>query len=84
MAVSQGSEPSGWGDWTGPSWGASTCDQWSVADVAAHLGVRPKTVTGYLAKGQMPRPDGRLGRTPWWWSGTIVAWAKDRPRTPTR
>ena len=52
-------------------------EQWSVADVANYLGVKPRTVTAYLARGQMPPPGGRIGRSPWWWSTTIRAW---RPR----
>ena len=55
------------------SWGMID-RQWSVTDVAAHLGVKPKTVTAYLAREQMPAPDGRLGRTPWWWESTIRSW----------
>lgn len=53
-------------------------DQWSPADVAAHLGVQPKTVTGYLARGRMPEPDGRVGRTPWWRPETIRAWRQSK------
>lgn len=56
------------------SLGAKFDRQWSVTDVAAHLGVKPRTVTAYLARKQMPTPDGRLGRTPWWWETTIRSW----------
>jgi len=49
-------------------------EQWTVADVAAHLNVAPSTVRAYAARGQMPAPDGRLGRTPWWWPDTIKTW----------
>lgn len=52
-------------------------EQWTVAEVAAHLGISPSAVTSYTARGQMPAPDGRMGRTPWWWADTIRAW---RPR----
>lgn len=51
-------------------------EQWGVADVAAHLGVRPGTVRAYVARGQMPPPDGRLGRTPWWWAASIQEWTR--------
>lgn len=51
-----------------------TREQWSVADVAAYLGVKPRTVTAYLARQQMPAPDGRVGRSPWWWASTIKGW----------
>ena len=55
----------------------NTRAQWSVADAAAHLGVKPRTITAYLARGQMPPADGYIGRSPWWWSTTIREW---RPR----
>lgn len=48
--------------------------QWSVAEVAAYLGVKPRTVTAYHARGQMPPADGYVGRSPWWWPATIKAW----------
>lgn len=50
--------------------------QWSVAEVAAYLGVKSRTVTAYLARGQMPPADGRVGRSPWWWDRTIREWRK--------
>lgn len=52
-------------------------DPWTIAEVAEHLGVATSTVRAYAARGQMPPPDGRLGRTPWWRADTIRAW---RPR----
>lgn len=53
-------------------------EQWTPAEVATYLGWRgTKGVSAYLARGRMPAPDGRLGRTPWWWAATIKAW---RPR----
>ena len=54
-----------------------TARQWSVADVATYLNVKPRTITAYLARGQMPAADGRVGRSPWWWDRTIKQW---RPR----
>lgn len=53
-------------------------DRWTTADVAAYLDVKESTVRGYAARGQMPAPDGRLGRTPWWRPATIKTW---RPLT---
>lgn len=52
---------------------------WAVSDVAAHIGVSPATVRAYLARGQMPAPDGRLGRAPWWKPATITEWHQGRP-----
>jgi len=49
-------------------------EQWSVAEVAAYLGVYRSTVTAYRSRGQMPQPDGYVGRSPWWRPETIRAW----------
>ena len=53
----------------------------TVADVAARLGVQRRTVEAYRHHPQygFPEPDGRLGRTPWWWPATIDTWQKGRP-----
>lgn len=53
-----------------------TSQQWTLAAVADHLGVTLSTVRAYRARGQMPPPDGILGRTPWWWSSTITGWER--------
>jgi len=47
---------------------------WSVAEVAAYLGVLPGTVPAYASRGQMPQPDGYVGRSPWWRPETIRTW----------
>ena len=52
--------------------------QLSTAEVAGMLGVKPVTVSSYHHHGRMPKPDGRTGRTPWWWLGTITAWQASR------
>lgn len=49
-------------------------DPWTVGDVADYLDVRTSTVRAYVARGQMPAPDGRIGRTPWWRAATIRGW----------
>jgi hypothetical protein len=51
-----------------------TATQWTIEDVARYLGVGTSTVRAYTARGQMPPPDGKLGRTPWWKPDTIRAW----------
>lgn len=56
----------------------SAREQWTVPDVATHIKVEPSTVTSYRARGQMPEPDGYMGRTPWWWADTIRAWHESR------
>lgn len=54
--------------------------QWDVAAVAAELGVKPATVRAYMARGQMPTPDGRIGGSPWWFEETIIEWIPTRRR----
>jgi predicted DNA-binding transcriptional regulator AlpA len=54
-------------------------DHLTIPDVAAVAGVKPKTIGAYMARGQMPPPDGRLGRTPWWRPDTIKHWLANRP-----
>lgn len=49
---------------------------WTIAAVAEHLKVTTSTVRSYAARGQMPPPDGRIGRTPWWNAETIRAWRR--------
>lgn len=51
--------------------------------VAELLGVSPKTITSYKARGQMPKPDRQYGRTPLWRYSTIEAW-RGELRTPIR
>lgn len=47
---------------------------WTTTDVARYLGVQIGTVSAYRVRGQMPQPDGRVGRTWVWWPATIRAW----------
>lgn len=49
--------------------------------VAELLGVSPKTISSYKARGQMPAPDREYGRTPLWKYSTIQEWRKNL-RTP--
>lgn len=49
------------------------------AEAAARAGIAPSTWRDYVAKGYAPRPDGRIGRTPWWWPATIDEWLPTRP-----
>lgn len=51
--------------------------------VAELLGVSPKTISSYKARGQMPKPDREYGRTPLWKYSTIQEWRKDL-RTPIK
>lgn len=61
---------------------------WDTTAVAERLGVKPETVSSYLARGMMPAPDGRYGRAPVWREDTVEAWIASRPgmgnRTPRK
>jgi hypothetical protein len=63
-------------------------DWWVPQDVAAFLGVTPRTVSSYKARGQMPEPDRHFGRTPAWRPARIIEWHNRRPghggRPPNR
>jgi hypothetical protein len=55
--------------------------QLDTRGVAAHLGLKPKTITRYNAadfreRYGFPEPDGHLGGRPWWWDTTIDAWER--------
>lgn len=47
-----------------------------VADVAEQFGIKPSTVTSYLARDQMPAADGYDKDGPWWDPETIAAWKR--------
>lgn len=47
--------------------------------VAELLGVSPKTISAYKARGQMPKPDREYGRTPLWRLSTIQKWRGEIP-----
>lgn len=58
-------------------------DWWTVAHVATYLGVATSTLRAYVARGQMPLPDRRLGRKMWLWRPTtIMRWDKRRKVRP--
>jgi predicted DNA-binding transcriptional regulator AlpA len=51
--------------------------------IAELLGVSPKTISAYKARGQMPKPDKQYGRTPLWKYSTIKEW-RDELKTPIK
>lgn len=56
-------------------------EPWDTAKVAWYLQVQPGSLRRMrMRKGFMPEPDGFIGRSPWWWASTILAWAEDRPQ----
>lgn len=50
----------------------------TTEDVAAALNVAPATIRAYNARGQMPPPSGRIGRTPYWHPDDIEPWLEQR------
>lgn len=56
-------------------------DWWTVGEVATFLGVKRTTLSAYLARGQMPPPDRRFGRTLAWRPETIRDWRAGRDQT---
>jgi hypothetical protein len=63
---------------------ADSLDVMGVAEVAALIGVAPKTVGAYLARGQMPAPDVKLACGPIWARETIEAWTAKREQRTER
>ncbi len=56
---------------------------WSTTrDVATFLDVAPSTIRGYVARGQMPEANRRIGGEPVWRPETIRRWHNQRPRQP--
>lgn len=55
-------------------------DWWTTRDVATFLGIAPSTIRAYVARGQMPEADRRIGREPVWRPATIRRWHSQRPR----
>ena len=52
--------------------------QWTMPDIAAHLGVARSTVRWWLHMHQMPEPTGRTVRSPWWQGEQIETWLRER------
>jgi predicted DNA-binding transcriptional regulator AlpA len=48
-------------------------------DLAQRLGIRRATVHRYQARGDLPKPDEHVGRTPLWATTSIDAWEQNRP-----
>lgn len=63
-----------------PEAGAQPLD---IAGVAEHTGLSVATLRGYVRDKTMPKPDGTMGQSAWWWSSTIDTWQDARP-TPGR
>ena len=59
-------------------------DWWTVRDIADYLAVSEGTVRTYLARGEMPAPERRIGRSNLWKPRTILNWHESRPRPRKR
>jgi len=68
-------------------------DWWTTADVLDYLrsvgsGISRSTWSTYVARGQAPAADGRVGAYPVWRPATVKSWQESRPghggRKPTR
>jgi hypothetical protein len=55
-------------------------DWWTMDDIAAYLGIAPKSARRYRsrppASGGLPKEDRMFGRTPAWRPATIAAWKR--------
>lgn len=50
-----------------------------VREAAARIGVQPRTVSRYRARGELPHPDEVVSGRPRWRATTIDSWAQTRP-----
>jgi predicted DNA-binding transcriptional regulator AlpA len=53
-------------------------------EAAAIAGVARKTWSGYVARGQAPKPVRHVGRTPVWDEAEVTAWMENRPGVGAR
>lgn len=57
------------------------------AAVAVRYGIKPGSVTTEVRRGSLPKPDGHIGRSPYWWASTLDEWQRPgrtgRPRKTT-
>ena len=54
-----------------------------ATEVAERAGISPATLRSYINRGQIPPPDGQVGRFNFWFEATLAEWFA-RPRTPGR
>lgn len=45
---------------------------WTIADVAAYLGIKEETVRTYRKRGWLPKEDDKFGQSPVWKPETII------------
>ncbi|TDB88329.1 MarR family transcriptional regulator [Actinomadura sp. KC216] len=49
---------------------------WTIADVAAHWGVKPTTIHTYRTRGWLPPEDETIGNAPVWKPKTITSFKR--------
>lgn len=52
----------------------------TINKVSAYVGLPKRTISIYHGRGNMPKPDLRLGQTPLWFRDTIDTWEETRPK----
>lgn len=57
----------------------TTTDLLTINDLAVLAGVKRRSIDQYLIRGVCPKPDGYVGRTPWWSKETAERWIAERP-----
>ncbi|MBK7822801.1 MAG: hypothetical protein IPJ61_17495 [Tessaracoccus sp.] len=50
-----------------------------IAGVAEHTGLSVATLRSYQRDKTMPKADGSMGQSAWWWASTIDEWQDGRP-----
>lgn len=60
-------------------WEDASAKPLNNASAAAHLGIAVGTWTSLRSRGYGPDPDGRLGRSPYWYAATLDDWKTTRP-----
>lgn len=54
-------------------------DLLSIGEAAESAGLAESSVRTYRTRGQVPKPDAKIGKTPGWLPDTIKTWAADLP-----
>lgn len=50
--------------------------QCTLSEFAKMSGLKVETLRRYRTVGQLPKEDGMLGKSPWWYEATITKWIK--------
>lgn len=58
-------------------------EEWTRDQCAQHWGIKPDTWSGYVTRGQAPRPSRRIGRTPLWDVDTVRTYGRPGPGART-